>query len=42
MGGVAEQHRQEMARLLDLLPAEVSRVRGPGVGRSDDDDGAGP
>jgi triphosphatase len=28
MGGVAELHRQEMARLLDLLPAEVSRVRG--------------
>ena len=28
MGGVAEQHRQEMARLLDHLPAEVSRVRG--------------
>ena len=28
MGGVAELHRQEMARLLDHLPAEVSRVRG--------------
>ena len=28
MGGVAELHRQEMARLLDRLPAEVSRVRG--------------
>jgi CHAD domain len=28
MGGVAELHRQEMARLLELLPAEVSRVRG--------------
>ena len=28
MGGVAEQHRREMARLLDRLPAEVSRVRG--------------
>ena len=28
MGGVAEQHRRETARLLDLLPAEVSRVRG--------------
>jgi len=28
MGGVAELHRQEMARLLSHLPAEVSRVRG--------------
>jgi triphosphatase len=28
MGGVAELHRQEMARLLERLPAEVSRVRG--------------
>jgi hypothetical protein len=28
MGGVAEQHRRETARLLDQLPAEVSRVRG--------------
>jgi CHAD domain-containing protein len=28
MGGVAEQHRREMARLLEQLPAEVSRVRG--------------
>jgi len=28
MGGVAELHRQEMARLLERLPDEVSRVRG--------------
>jgi CHAD domain-containing protein len=28
MGGVAEQHRQERARVLALLPGEVSRVRG--------------
>jgi hypothetical protein len=28
MGGVAEQHRRETARLLEQLPAEVSRVRG--------------
>jgi hypothetical protein len=28
MGGVAELHRQEMARLLRRLPDEVSRVRG--------------
>jgi CHAD domain-containing protein len=28
MGGVAELHRQEMARLLHHLPAEVSRVGG--------------
>jgi triphosphatase len=28
MGGVAELHRQEMARLLGLLPTELSRVRG--------------
>jgi len=28
MGGVAEQHRREMAQILDGLPAEVSRVRG--------------
>jgi triphosphatase len=28
MGGVAEQHRREMMRLLERLPAEVSRVRG--------------
>ena len=28
MGGVAELHRQEMARLLAHLPDEVSRVRG--------------
>jgi uncharacterized protein YbjQ (UPF0145 family) len=29
MGGVAEQHRQELGRLLRRLPAEVTRVRGP-------------
>jgi len=28
MGGVAEQHRREMTRLLRRLPQEVSRVRG--------------
>jgi triphosphatase len=28
MGGVAELHRQEMARLLELLPDEVARLRG--------------
>jgi triphosphatase len=28
MGGVAEQHRQEILRLLDQLPEEVSRVGG--------------
>jgi CHAD domain-containing protein len=29
MGGVAEQHRREFARILERLPGEVSRVRGP-------------
>jgi triphosphatase len=29
MGGVAEQHRRELVRLLERLPREVSRVRGP-------------
>jgi CHAD domain-containing protein len=29
MGGVAEQHRRELVRLLERLPGEVSRVRGP-------------
>jgi uncharacterized protein YbjQ (UPF0145 family) len=29
MGGVAEQHRRELVRLLEQLPREVSRVRGP-------------
>jgi len=29
MGGVAEQHRREVTRLLEQLPSEVSRVRGP-------------
>jgi triphosphatase len=29
MGGVAEQHRQEASRLLEQLPGEVSRARGP-------------
>ncbi len=29
MGGVAEQHRRELARILERLPGEVSRVRGP-------------
>jgi triphosphatase len=29
MGGVAEQHRREFLRILERLPGEVSRVRGP-------------
>jgi triphosphatase len=29
MGGVAEQHRREFMRLLEQLPNEVSRARGP-------------
>jgi CHAD domain-containing protein len=29
MGGVAEQHRREITRLLEQLPGEVSRARGP-------------
>jgi triphosphatase len=29
MGGVAEHHRREIARLLAQLPSELSRVRGP-------------
>ena len=29
MGGVAEQHRRELSRILERLPGEVSRVRGP-------------
>jgi triphosphatase len=29
MGGVAEQHRREVSRLLEQLPGEVSRARGP-------------
>ncbi len=29
MGGVAEQHRRECMRILERLPGEVSRVRGP-------------
>jgi triphosphatase len=29
MGGVAEQHRREVTRLLEQLPGEVSRARGP-------------
>jgi triphosphatase len=29
MGGVAEQHRREFMRILERLPGEVSRVRGP-------------
>jgi triphosphatase len=29
MGGVAEQHRREAMRLLERLPGEISRARGP-------------
>jgi CHAD domain-containing protein len=29
MGGVAEQHRREFTRILERLPGEVSRARGP-------------
>jgi triphosphatase len=29
MGGVAEQHRREFMRLLERLPGEISRARGP-------------
>jgi len=29
MGGAAEQHRREFSRILERLPGEVSRLRGP-------------